>query len=210
MDGEVIRGELQQRACRTDAAIEASPTDGSSTGGTHAADAGAMHNDRLPPDHVSELKPDVDVVRTSPRAETLGEACALDGAPPPVLNLRVLNRSNFQLVNRVFERFPIVLGRDPTCDVPIDGIGQGARVSRIHARIDVLQGLLHVVDLDSSNGTFVDGRRLSPHVPVVLDGPFVFYIGPMCVIGWYRPERLLCTASPLRPIPLPLADRVTG
>lgn len=41
-------------------------------------------------------------------------------------------------------------------------------VSRRHAQLHVEQGVLWVVDLGSSNGTFVNDVRLTSHVPVQL------------------------------------------
>jgi DNA-binding winged helix-turn-helix (wHTH) protein len=61
--------------------------------------------------------------------------------------------------------FPLTLGanvagRDPRCAVWVDASG----VSRRHARIDVGTEATTIVDLESSNGTFVGGVRLSePH-----------------------------------------------
>jgi DNA-binding winged helix-turn-helix (wHTH) protein len=49
-----------------------------------------------------------------------------------------------------------VIGRDPRSAVWIDASG----VSRRHARIDVEASGATLIDLESSNGTFVDGQRL--------------------------------------------------
>lgn len=50
-----------------------------------------------------------------------------------------------------------VLGRDPSCDIvlPLE------HLSRRHLELEVRSGLLFVRDLDSSNGTFVNGERIS-------------------------------------------------
>jgi predicted component of type VI protein secretion system len=54
----------------------------------------------------------------------------------------------------------IMLGRDPSCSVPLGEI----QVSRRHARIVHQGGLWVIEDLGSTNGTFVNGMRLSsPH-----------------------------------------------
>ncbi len=50
----------------------------------------------------------------------------------------------------------MVLGRLPACDWPVDA----ASVSRRHARIERRDGDWWVVDLGSSNGTRLDGRRV--------------------------------------------------
>ncbi|HEX8582532.1 MAG TPA: FHA domain-containing protein, partial [Acidimicrobiales bacterium] len=50
-----------------------------------------------------------------------------------------------------------VLGRAGEVDVPLDDAG----VSRRHAEIHVTDGRYRVVDLGSTNGTFVDGERVT-------------------------------------------------
>jgi len=52
-----------------------------------------------------------------------------------------------------------VIGREG--DLVVDGDG----VSRRHARIEVLDGRMTLTDLGSTNGTFVNGERLSPNSP---------------------------------------------
>jgi DNA-binding winged helix-turn-helix (wHTH) protein len=58
--------------------------------------------------------------------------------------------------------FPLVegtniVGRDPRCTVWVDGSG----VSKRHARISIARGEATLEDLESSNGTFVGGRRIT-------------------------------------------------
>jgi DNA-binding winged helix-turn-helix (wHTH) protein len=55
-----------------------------------------------------------------------------------------------------------IVGRDPRCDVWVDASG----VSRRHARIAVGADEVSIEDLQSSNGTFVDGRRLTSPRPL--------------------------------------------
>jgi hypothetical protein len=50
----------------------------------------------------------------------------------------------------------LVLGRAPECDLPIES----EQVSRRHARIVPREGGVLVEDLDSANGTYVNGRRV--------------------------------------------------
>lgn len=50
----------------------------------------------------------------------------------------------------------IVLGRDPHCDVPLTDHS----VSRRHAELRVEEGKFHIIDLNSSNGTFVNGVQV--------------------------------------------------
>lgn len=58
------------------------------------------------------------------------------------------------------------------------GIGQGSRneivleddtVSTNHARLELVEGAWRLVDLDSRNGTYVNGVRLAPGTPTTLE-----------------------------------------
>ena len=53
-------------------------------------------------------------------------------------------------------------GRDPGCSVEIDA----GSVSRRHARITVVGGAATIEDLDSTNGTHVNGARISRLTPL--------------------------------------------
>lgn len=63
-----------------------------------------------------------------------------------------------------------IIGRDPGCSVWLDASG----VSRRHARIDVEPGgdVVHLEDLGSKNGTFVDGSPIRGVVQVA-DGSLI-------------------------------------
>jgi len=50
------------------------------------------------------------------------------------------------------------IGRDPACAVPLED----ERVSWRHLRVEPKNGQLELVDLESKNGTFLNGRRLDP------------------------------------------------
>jgi DNA-binding NtrC family response regulator len=56
-----------------------------------------------------------------------------------------------------FDRAEVTLGRDASCTVVVDDVA----VSRRHARIESFGPRWRLVDLDSRNGTFVDGVRVS-------------------------------------------------
>ncbi len=56
---------------------------------------------------------------------------------------------------------PAVVGRDPGANLSIDEEG----LSREHAKfVSAADGVVHVLDLDSTNGTFVNGERVSLRV----------------------------------------------
>jgi len=48
------------------------------------------------------------------------------------------------------------LGRAPGADFVVDA----ALVSRLHCRLEVTEHRIDIVDLDSTNGTFVNGKRV--------------------------------------------------
>jgi pSer/pThr/pTyr-binding forkhead associated (FHA) protein len=51
---------------------------------------------------------------------------------------------------------PITIGRSPSATLVISD----AQVSRLHARIDRIDGILSIRDLDSRNGTLVNARPI--------------------------------------------------
>jgi pSer/pThr/pTyr-binding forkhead associated (FHA) protein len=68
------------------------------------------------------------------------------------------------LVRADGQRFAVThslrLGRDPECELVLDD----RSASHQHARIDLVAGQASVIDLKSSNGTWVNGQRISgPH-----------------------------------------------
>src|SRR5829696_5828826 len=57
---------------------------------------------------------------------------------------------------------PIVIGRS----APADLVLPDQRISRSHCRVCLALGEVIVIDLESSNGTFVDGQRLAGGAPL--------------------------------------------
>lgn len=56
---------------------------------------------------------------------------------------------------------PFVIGREASCHLPLSS----KDVSRIHAQIELKDGHLWIKDLNSTNGTFVNRRRLNVAMP---------------------------------------------
>lgn len=59
-------------------------------------------------------------------------------------------------------RRSLIVGRDPVCDLPINDV----EVSRRHARLLAQGGGYTIEDLGSTNGTFVNGERISGITPL--------------------------------------------
>lgn len=89
---------------------------------------------------------------------------------------------------------PITLGRSPECDVRVEDTS----VSRIHARVELNERGVTIVDLGSRNGTRVRGERLTPHQPAKLGLGHVVECGDTLVV--MRDARALKGAerTPLR------------
>lgn len=69
---------------------------------------------------------------------------------------------------------PSVIGRGETCDLIIDDEG----ISRNHARISKEGEVIFIKDMDSTNGTFVNDRRLSRYdVSPVREGDIIMLAG---------------------------------
>ncbi|MEJ5186747.1 MAG: FHA domain-containing protein [Candidatus Geothermincolales bacterium] len=65
----------------------------------------------------------------------------------------------------------VVIGRAPDCDVVLED----EFVSNYHAKIYLLGGRFYVEDMGSTNGTFVNGRRITS--PLELRGGDVIQVG---------------------------------
>ncbi len=82
-----------------------------------------------------------------------------------------------------------VVGRSPTAAIAV----AHDSISREHAAFEV-GAEATIADLGSRNGTFVDGRRLAPHVPCRLRGDSVVRVGAVAMVvtqAHARPEQSL-------------------
>jgi pSer/pThr/pTyr-binding forkhead associated (FHA) protein len=85
------------------------------------------------------------------------------------------------------EKTSVVLGRadanvrfNPDIDLtPYGGAERG--VSRAHARLHLEGNSLYVTDLDSTNGTFVSGKKCDPNVPTLLRQGDELLIGRLAI-----------------------------
>ncbi|HEY6325082.1 MAG TPA: FHA domain-containing protein [Candidatus Cybelea sp.] len=86
-------------------------------------------------------------------------AAEIGRVTPVRLRLEILERG----ANRSFEgRPPLELGRDKGTEIVL----RDPEVSRRHARFESQEGVVFVEDLKSSNGTFLNGRRVTDAIEV--------------------------------------------
>ena len=96
---------------------------------------------------------------------------AASGEAPDVSHLLTLLRPGALQRRISVGPTPLTIGRVAACDVVLDG----AAVSRAHCRLELSGGEVIVTDLSSTNGTFVDGRRLA--APTALQHGATLHVG---------------------------------
>jgi eukaryotic-like serine/threonine-protein kinase len=69
---------------------------------------------------------------------------------------------------------PITIGRAPDCDMVVNF----AQVSKYHCRVQRQGDRIELVDLNSTNGTYLGSKRLAASTPVQWDGKTAFSVGP--------------------------------
>ncbi len=115
-----------------------------------------------------ELKPDDQITlgaielividpKREPRANT-EDTASVTQLRPQKLTGWSLKSNHAALGNRVFPLKELtVIGRANDCDISLPA----AHLSRRHAQLHVVDGLLFVKDLGSANGTFVNGKQVN-------------------------------------------------
>ncbi len=99
-------------------------------------------------------------------------------------------------VRRVTVRHDIVIGRGSDCNLRLSA----PQVSRRHCFLRVGREGVSVTDLESSNGTYVDGKRIKPGKRFDLTGGTALAVGPIKFIVHIREE--VVTADVLKTDPL--------
>jgi two-component system response regulator AtoC len=113
----------------------------------------------------TDLDADADLRRAAPSPGQLGEAF-------------LLCREGTQLqVVPLLEGAPVTFGRGAEADVHTES----TRVSRLHARFSLTEGVVEVHDLGSRNGTMINGALVRDG-RAALDGGDVLNIGPVEVV----------------------------
>jgi len=90
------------------------------------------------------------------------------------------NRNEYTM-GRLSEGQPIL----PDVDLmPYQAYAAG--VSRLHAVIKRMEGHVYIMDLGSSNGTYLNGRRINPHTEEVIRHGDVFALGKLKIQALIR------------------------
>ena len=73
------------------------------------------------------------------------------------------------------KKFPARMGRHPDCDVQVDS----NMVSRFHAQIVQIENRIMLEDLNSGNGSFLNGKQLEKNQPYPLRNNDRIKLGPI-------------------------------
>lgn len=92
-----------------------------------------------------------------------------DGSDAGTITLRWTTKEETTCEQRFFK--PVAIGREPGNELELED----QRVSRYHAVIWAERGCWHVRDLDSANGTFLDGERVQGSVKLPVRGELRFH-----------------------------------
>lgn len=115
-----------------------------------------------------ELKPDdsitigaIELVVIDPKREARAvseDVATVTQLRAPKLSGWSLKANHSALANRVFPLKEVnIIGRSSECDISL----AAAHLSRRHAQLSIIDGMLFVKDLDSANGTFLNGNRVA-------------------------------------------------
>jgi pSer/pThr/pTyr-binding forkhead associated (FHA) protein len=81
-----------------------------------------------------------------------------DVPPEVMIKFEALTDNDMPTEYRVTMR-EITIGRGPEAQIRL--LDSSGKLSRIHAKLDVYEGDVYITDLNSSNGTYVDGKKIA-------------------------------------------------
>ena len=120
------------------------------------------------------MQPDDDTLEEQTQHFQAPEGVPSDNGADDPVHLLLLLDDNAPPARIPLHSLPAVVGRTP----PADLVLEGTTVSRRHCRLELHDGQIRLTDLNSTNGTFVNGTRLAE--PVILAD------GAAIGIGAYR------------------------
>ncbi|PID84627.1 MAG: hypothetical protein CSB13_12225 [Chloroflexi bacterium] len=132
-----------------------------------------------------------------------------EGVTPPSIgpSLVVPTEADYLIIQRQgeanqthsLEKATTVIGRAQDCDLILDAPG----ISRHHARLERSTTGWQIIDLGSSNGTFVKNRKLLPNIPEPWDPGQVARMGPY-LLRWQAAKKT-AVRQPARHVSMPAA-----
>jgi pSer/pThr/pTyr-binding forkhead associated (FHA) protein len=108
------------------------------------------------------MPPDDDTLEERTLSFQQPEGMAVASGPAEPVHLLLLLDDNAPPKRFPLHSLPATIGRNP----PADLILEGTTVSRRHCRLELLDGRLRLSDLASTNGTFVNGVRVTEAAPL--------------------------------------------
>ena len=104
--------------------------------------------------------------------------------------LFLADEASGEILPIALDRLPVLIGRTSADILPalaFRGLYAAANgISRTHARLDVSETALHLTDLGSTNGTFLDGQQLTPNVPYLLHNRAALQLGKLLLRVQFR------------------------
>lgn len=88
---------------------------------------------------------------------------------------RIVLLKDGQSIPYELKNFPARMGRHPDCDVQVDS----NMVSRFHAQLVQVNNKIMLEDLNSGNGSFLNGKQLEKNVPQTLHNNDRIKLGPI-------------------------------
>ncbi len=144
--------------------------------GGNAAVAGRFDRPAAPPPvQLPPMQPQMQEVTRlyAPHQESLNAVPAAGGAVQRARIRFLRSPAGQQQPERIITAFPTRLGRAGAIIVAGD-----TQVSREHAELSLLNGVLYLRDLSSTHGTRVDGTPLNPSAPIAITAPVRVMLGP--------------------------------
>jgi sigma-B regulation protein RsbU (phosphoserine phosphatase) len=120
------------------------------------------------------MPPDDDTLEEQTLSFAQPEGAAPESAANDPVHLLLLLDDNAPPKRIPLHSLPVVVGRNPPADIVLEG----TTVSRRHCRLELHDGRLRLNDLASTNGTYVNGAKLT--APVLLED------GAAIGVGAYR------------------------
>jgi hypothetical protein len=147
----------------------------------------ALEHDAYSKKHDTAILPNKNYLRRAAPVQVSGDTASLGENREIILVIR-------GMVERLVlkDNQPVILGRSdmktrfvPDVDLtPYGALDRG--VSREHSRIHLDGDHLYITDLDSTNGTFLAGKRLDPNVPTLIRKGDELLLGRLAVQILFR------------------------